>query len=103
MRHSCNPGAVRAELRPARTAQRQHACISRNGSWSIGCIEEKPPGLIPSAPAMPRLERCAHCGKAAEPSAQQWRCLHGLRKHAATRSHKRLLAELGAEGAQVVG
>ena len=79
------PGAVRAQPRPARAAQRQHDCIVRARPRPLRRVEAERPatalrGLELSGPAVARMQHQPGRAQPVQPGAQQRRGLHALGK-----------------------
>ena len=78
-----HPGAVRAQLRPARAAEREHARLRADAALAVGRIEAQPVVVVPAQPAMVHVETHAAFAQPAHPAAQQRRGLAIHREHPA--------------------
>ncbi len=98
-----SPAAIRSKPRPGGAAEREDGGVGRDlKRCARGVAEFQPAPLSEADEIMPHLEDHALSAEPCEERAQQGRSLEAFGKDPAARADKSLLAEPGAELAQVL-
>ncbi len=97
---ACSPAAIRAQTRPAGSAQRQQCGIRLNRLRPVRGHEGERARLIPAGPVMPHMQDDTQGVQPGPPGPQEGRGLHRLREDPPGRAYECRLAQAFAPGAQ---